>query len=179
MPFARLVAGPVDINTGLMENSVAWRWKPDYNFPSSQGTRCHQLAAFVSFYAPFAMLSDAPSVYEREKECFDFIRTIPQQWDETRALDGRIGEYTVIARRSGSTWFVAAMTNWNGRKVDINLDFLDKDTKYRITVFRDGPNCDRDARDYLTDSWEFTGPTLFPNYMQDGGGFVARIEKCE
>ncbi|MFC6954166.1 glycoside hydrolase family 97 catalytic domain-containing protein [Halorubellus litoreus] len=56
---------------------------------------------------------------------FDFIENLPvADWDETRVLDSSIGEYVVTAKRSGSEWFLGAMTNGTARDVTVNLDFL-------------------------------------------------------
>ena len=68
----------------------------------SQGTRCRQLAEYVIFDSPLNMLCDSPSNYMKEKECTEFIAAVPEVWDETVGLDGKVGEYIAIARRSGS-----------------------------------------------------------------------------
>ena len=61
---------------------------------------------YVIFEAPFNMLCDSPTNYEREPECTQFIAEIPTVWDQTVALDGKVGQYAVLARRAGDagTW---------------------------------------------------------------------------
>ena len=86
------------------------------------GTRAHQLAMYVVYDSPLQMLSDTPSAY-RGQPGSEFLKVVPATWDETRVLDGKIGEYVVIARRRGSDWFVGAMTD-GARKVAIPLGFL-------------------------------------------------------
>ena len=95
IPFIRLVAGPCDYTQGAMRNAAPGNYRPVNSEAMSQGTRCHQLAEYVVFDAPLTMLCDSPSNYLREPECTDFIAGIPTVWDETVALDGRIGEYVV------------------------------------------------------------------------------------
>ena len=67
----------------------------------SLGTRCHQLAMYVVYESPLQMLADSPSNYLREPEAMEFLGPVPTVWDETKVLDGKIGEYVIIARRSG------------------------------------------------------------------------------
>ena len=77
--------------------------------PMSMGTRCRQLAEYVIFEAPLSMLCDSPVLYERESECTSYISDIPTVWDETRALNGKIGEYISMARRKGDVWYVGSV----------------------------------------------------------------------
>jgi alpha-glucosidase len=46
-------------------------------------------------------------------------------WDETVALDGKVGDYAVIARQSGDTWYVAGMTDWDARTLEVDFSFLE------------------------------------------------------
>ena len=39
---------------------------------------------------------------------------------ETRVLDGKLGDYVVIARRKGQDWFLGAMTDWTPRALEID-----------------------------------------------------------
>jgi alpha-glucosidase len=61
------------------------------------------------------MMADNPTAYQKEQESTDFIAAVPTTFDETVALDGKVGEYVAIARRKGSTWHIGAMTNWDAR----------------------------------------------------------------
>ena len=110
--------------------------------PMSQGTRVHQMAMYTLFEAPLQMLADSPSAYEREQECTDFIAQVPTTFDETVAIDGQLGEYAVVARRKGTTWYVAAMTDWTPRQLTISLSFLGSGT-HKASIFADGVNADK------------------------------------
>ena len=90
----------------------------------SSGTRCHQLGMYVVFESPLQMLSDNPSNYYREPECMEFLSAVPSVWDDTKVLDAKVSDYIAIARRSGETWYVGAMTDWDSRTLELNLDFL-------------------------------------------------------
>lgn len=75
------------------------------------------------FEAPLTMLCDSPSNYEREGECAEFIASIPTVWDETIALNSKIGEFVTIARRKGEVWYIGSMTDWNKRSIELDLSF--------------------------------------------------------
>ena len=142
----------------------------------SQGTRCRQLAEYVVFDAPLNMLCDSPSNYMQEKECTDFIATVPEVWDETKGLDGKVGEYIAMARRSGSEWYVGAMTDWSARDITLDLSFL-PEGEYTVTLYRDGINADRAARDYRKEVVCLPADRKIAVSMAPGGGFAARIVK--
>ena len=147
VPFTRYVAGPADYTQGAMRNAGRRNYYPSNSEPMSQGTRCHQLAEYVVFDAPITMLCDSPSNYRQEPECTDFIASIPTVWDETVALDGKIAEYVVIARRSGSTWYIGALGNWEARDLEIDLSPLGIQHAEGVS-FVDGVNAHRAARDW-------------------------------
>ena len=147
IPYIRMVAGNLDYTQGAMDNATKYHFRAIYTNPMSQGTRCHQLAEYVIFESPFNMLCDSPTKYMQNQECVDFIASVPTVWDETVALDGKLGEYAVIARRSGDTWYIGAITNWEARTVEIEVPrFARNDSS--VIVYQDGVNANRNAEDY-------------------------------
>ena len=100
LPFLRAVAGPMDYTQGAMRNATKSNFRPVNSEPMSQGTRCHQLALYLIFDSPLNMLCDSPTNYIAEQQCTDFICAVPTVWDDTRMLDGKIGEYVITARKS-------------------------------------------------------------------------------
>ena len=173
IPFVRLVAGPADYTQGAMRNAAKGCYAPINSEPMSQGTRCRQLAEYVVFDAPFTMLCDAPTNYEREPECTAFIASIPTVWDETIALDGRIGEYVVMARRSGSKWYIAAMTDWNARELTIEIPEAIPDGAV-ATLWCDGINADRSGEDYSKETVHLEGGCITVD-LAPGGACVLVI----
>lgn len=176
IPFIRQFAGPMDYTQGAMRNAIKKNYNPVNSEPMSQGTRCRQLATYVIFDSPLNMLCDNPSNYKREPECTAFIARIPTVWDETLGLDGKVGEYITMARRSGDEWYVGGLTNWDKRDITVDLSFLGEGF-YEIELFKDGINADRAACDYkrvvmpVPENRQLK-VTLFP-----GGGFAGRIER--
>ena len=178
-PFIRQVVGPVDYTPGAMRNSIRGQFQPVSSQPMSQGTRAHQVAAYVVFESPLSMLCDAPSAYETpyNKPCLDFMSQIPTTWDETRVLKANIGSLIVVARRKGTTWWVAGITNWAARTdFLVTLEFAQG---RHLTILSDGKNADRDASDYRIDEMELDDPKTTKNTLQldmkPGGGFVAVV----
>lgn len=175
-PYIRMLAGPVDYTQGAMRNANRRNYHPVNSEPMSQGTRCHQLAQYVIFESPLNMLCDNPSSYRMEPECTRFIAEIPTVWDETKALDGVVGEYIVMARRHGDTWYIGGLTNWNKREVTVDLGFLGDQFK-TVELFRDGVNADRAARDYKRESITMPASKKMTLTLMQGGGFAAKITR--
>jgi len=171
IPFIRMVAGPMDYTQGAMRNANKDNFAAVYTEAMSQGTRCRQLAEYVIFESPFNMLCDSPSNYKNEDECTRFIASVPTVWDETIALDGKVGEYLVIARRKGSHWYVGAITNWEERDLVIDLSKLPNFSAKSGHVFRDGVNANRAARDYTSETIQVMGDKV-KVHLAKGGGSV-------
>jgi alpha-glucosidase len=140
----------------------------------SQGTRCHQLAMYVVYESPLQMLADSPSNYDREPDAMEFLGPAPTVWDETRVLDARLGDYVVVARRSGHAWYLAAMTDWTARDLDVDLSFL-PEGRFDIDAYEDGVNADRAGSDYRRRKSEGDRTTKLTLRLAPGGGWAARI----
>ena len=128
LPFTRFLCGPAD-------------YTPCYFNGRVKNTKAHQLAMPVVYYSPVTFLYwyDLPNAYKGEQE-LDFWKYCPTVWDESKALQGEIGEFVVQARRSGDDWFVGAMTGLQARDITINTaDFLQKGKKYRVEMYNDDP----------------------------------------
>ena len=174
VPYIRMVAGPMDYTQGAMRNASRGNYRPVNSEPMSQGTRCRQLAEYVVFYSPLNMLCDSPSNYMKEKDCTEFIAAVPEVWDESRGLAGKVGEYIAIARRSGSDWYVGAMTDWSAREMTLDLSFLPEGS-YQVELYRDGVNADRAASDYRKEIVDLPSDRKINIKMAPGGGWAAKI----
>ena len=134
--FTRLLAGPMDFTPGIFDLLRARR--PEE--PRVRTTLAKQLALYVVIYSPLQMAADLPENYERQP-AFQFIRDVAVDWDTTRVLDGRIGDYVAVARRErgGQTWFVGAITDEERRTLDLSLAFLTPGRRYVAEIYADGP----------------------------------------
>ena len=164
----------MDYTQGAMRNATRGNFRAVNSEAMSQGTRCRQLAEYVVFDSPLNMLCDSPSNYMKELECTGFIASVPTVWDETRGIDGKVGEYIAMARRSGDVWYIGAMTDWNARQLVLDLSFL-PEGDYEVELFRDGINADRAASDYRKEIIPLDSSRQLPVSMAPGGGFAARI----
>ena len=175
MPYIRMMAGPVDYTPGAMRNASKKDFKDIYYNPMSQGTRCHQLAAYVVHDSPLTMLADNPTIYKREQECTDFIVSIPNKGImETRVLQGKMGEFIVTARKVGDNWYIGGMTDWNARTITLDFDFLDEGS-YEVTLFKDGANADKQAEDYRKEIFTVAKDSKKVIRMASGGGFAMSV----
>lgn len=174
-PFIRMMAGPVDFTPGAMRNATKRDFQPIYYNPMSQGTRCHQLAMYVVYDSPLTMFCDAPTYYKREDAYTRFLASIPMEVDDTRVLDGKMGEYIVTARRKENTWYVGGMTNWDARTISVDCSFLPKGKHYIATLITDGINAEKQASDYTTTEQKVNANTRLDIHMASGGGFAIRI----
>lgn len=176
IPFIRMLAGPMDYTQGAMRNATKRSYRAVYSEPMSQGTRCRQLAQYVIFESPLNMMCDAPSAYLSERECSDFIAAIPTVWDETKVIDGAIGEYIAIARRKADVWYVGGMGGWSARSVELDLSFLGEGA-FTAEIFRDGINANRAARDYVKETTPIPAGRKITLNISPGGGYALKISK--
>jgi alpha-glucosidase len=174
LPYIRMFAGPMDYIPATVRNSTKYNFRPIDDYPMGQGTRAHAMALFIILNSPMTMLPDSPSDYYREKECTDFLKKIPVEWDDTRLLQGKIARYTILARRSGNEWFVGAITDWNERTIDLETGFLEPG-KYRLEAIEDGVNANKRAEDYKKIEMDFQAGEVLKLKLASGGGWVARI----
>lgn len=171
LPFTRMVAGPMDYTPGAMKNVVTANFHPAFTAPMSMGTRAHQAAMYVLYESPLQMLADSPSAYLADKTYTSYIAQIPTVWDETVPLEAKIGEYAVIARRHGTTWYVSAMADWNGKELELSLPFADG-TSFDVEILQDGINSDTHPSDYKIVRQQWNGKDNMAIKIMPGGGWV-------
>ena len=177
IPYLRMLAGPMDYTPGAMTNAMKDNFFGNNDHPMSQGTRVHQMAMYTTFEAPLQMLADSPTKYMQNQECTDFIAQIPTTFDETIALDGKLGAYTLIARRKGTIWYVAAMTDWRPRDLTVDLSFLSPE-QHEADIFADGTNATKEATDYQHHHQKVSTTSRFNIHLSSGGGWTAIITPC-
>jgi alpha-glucosidase len=176
IPFGRMMAGPMDYTPGAMRNAQEKDYKPIFDTPMSMGTRCHQLAMFVCYESPLQMLCDAPSNYYKEPECMEFLSAVPTVWDETIVLDAKVSDYLMVARRSGDSWYIGGMTDWEGRDLALNLSFLPEGKQYEMILYQDGVNADRIAVDFKQSKLSVDRTYQEIIHLAKGGGLSAMLK---
>jgi len=177
LPFIRGVAGPMDYEPGQMRNAQREAFRVIEAQPMSQGTRVHQMAMFVVYESPWAKMGGNVSDYFREPRYTELLASIPTTWDETRVLDGAVGDFVITARwaQDGDVW-VGAMTDWSPREIELPLDFLGEGI-HDAEIYEDGPNADRYGADWYCDRREVMARGHLTIRMAPGGGWVARFRR--
>lgn len=178
LPFIRGVVGPMDYEPGAMRNAARGKFRAMGSHPMSQGTRMQQAALLVVYDCLYAKLGGNVSDYRQEPEFTRFLASIPTLWRETKVIDARAGKYLVMARQSpGGDWWLAAMTDWEPRELDVPLDFLGPG-RFAAELRADGPNAHAFAHDHVVSRREVTGVERLRVTLAPGGGFVARLTRA-
>jgi len=171
IPFTRNLAGPMDYTPGCFQNATREQFRPRNIEPMCQGTRAHQLAMYVVFFSPLAMLSDYPESYDHQPG-MDFLDKVPTVWDETRAPNGEPAQYVTVARRHGNTWYLGSMTNWDARDLKVPLSFLGSGA-YQLQLFADGADADKVATSLEISSRRVSSSEVLQLHLAPGGGAAA------
>ncbi len=177
LPFTRLLAGPMDFTPGTFGLTFP-EWRP-YN--RVQTTLAKQLALMVVIYTPWQMASDLPENYLKFPKAFEFIKNVPTNWEKTKALNSKIGDYTVIARkdRESDRWYLGAVTDEQGRSVTIKLDFLEPGASYRVNAYQDARSATWTDNPYAMEiySTRVRADGTFDLHLAPGGGTALEFIK--
>lgn len=176
LPFMRNFVGPMDYTPGSMVSAHPEDVHYTRTNAMSVGTRSYQLALYVVFESGLQMLADNPIYYNREKDCLDFMASVPVVWDETRCLYAKVGEAVVVARRKGDKWYIGGISGSKGKEVTINLDFLSEGKEYNMEYFQDGVNAERQAMDYKKKNEKVNASSNITIRMVRNGGWAAVLE---
>lgn len=141
LPFTRFLGGPMDFTPGIVDLHFEEANRPQNRVNT---TLAKQLALYVVLYSPLHMAADLPENYEANLEPFQFIVDVPTDWQDTRVLHSRIGDYVTIVRqdRNSEDWFLGSITDEEGRMLETPLQFLDPGRKYITEIYRDGEKAD-------------------------------------
>lgn len=177
--FTRMLAGPMDFTPGIFDLRLASSGTPHTPEQSRpRTTLAKQLALYVVLYSPVQMAADLPENYAG-KPAFRFIRDVAVDWDTTRVLQGRIGDYVAVARKAKGRdeWFVGAITDEDPRTLDVRLDFLPAGHRYVAEIYADGPCASwRDNPEQVAiSSRPVTSATRLSLRLAAGGGQAIRL----
>ena len=173
LAYTRMLAGPMDYTPGGFNNATKAEFVPRNAFPMVMATRAHETALYVVFETALQMLADYPGAYEDQKE-LDFLRAVPAAWDETRVVAGEPVKYIAIARRSGSDWYLGAITDWDAREVQIPLNFLGSGS-YKADIYSDAPDAATYPKNTVRDQRNVDARTVLTLKLAPAGGCAIRI----
>ena len=129
LPFTRNVFDPMDFTPVVLDR-----------FPRTQRrtSSAFELALSVLFTSGIQHYAEIPDgmakapAYVRE-----FLKGVPDVWDDTRFIDGHPGRFAVLARRGGGRWYVAGV-NGEGAEKKLTLDLRELRPRGPGTLIADG-----------------------------------------
>lgn len=145
--FTRMLAGAGD-------NTICY-FAP--RVTEKMGGHVSQLAKAVMLYSPWQFLfwydrppnsSDVIGGVPGAKDYIEltpeleFFKNMPTVWDDTKVLEGKIGAYATVARKTGNDWFLGSLTGENSHVLQMNLSFLDTGKSYEASVYSYDPEID-------------------------------------
>jgi alpha-glucosidase len=186
IPFTRGLAGATDFNPGIFDIKFESLKTKDYNwrvekmpqYPKNPGpyvktTLAKQLALKVIIYSPLEMSPDLPENYFGHP-AFQFIRDVGIVWDESKVLNGEIGEYITMARKKKDSeeWYLGAASNEDERELSVALDFLDENRTYEAVIYADGADAhwDKNPTAYQINTKQVTSRDTLKIDLAAGGG---------
>jgi alpha-glucosidase len=159
LPFTRFLAGAADYTPvvfGERRKETSW---------------AHQIATAVVFTSPVLVFGGHPQSL-LDNPAVEMIKSLPSVWDETIVLPASdIGELAAVARRRGTTWFVAVLNGPTNRTLRIDLGFLGK-ARYDALVVRDNRD---DAAAVVVEKTRAAAGTPLTIELRPAGGFIARL----
>lgn len=195
LPFTRNLAGPMDFTPGIFDvryhntvNKAAKNDKyevdPNHNYEFFvNSTLAHQLALYVVFYSPIQMVADLPDNYREHPKALQFIRNVPVDWAESYVPEAKVGDYCVTVRKDkhSENWYVGAITDDQPRDITLSFDYLNPNTIYEATIYRDGSGAGWNTRPqcYVVERCTVTNVDRLKLHMASGGGFAIELQPQE
>ncbi|NQU33112.1 MAG: glycoside hydrolase family 97 protein [Bacteroidetes bacterium] len=171
--FTRMLAGPIDFTPGVFDIKLPTKENNQVNT-----TIAHQLALYVVIYSPIQMACDLTENYEGNC-AFDFIKDVGVDWEQTKVLNGEVGDFVTIAREERGTgnWFVGSITDENSRDITINFDFLPANISYKAMVYKDAPNThwNDNPTSYELEELTITNDLVKTFHLAEGGGLAISL----
>lgn len=187
LPFTRMLAGPMDFTPGIFNFDFNANNKQKKGI-RPQTTLAKQLALYVVLYSPVQMAADLPRHYKANLPAFQFIRDVPTNWQQSKAIAGEVGDYVVFARQErkgqgqeGADWYLGALTDELARTIEVPLTFLDKNKDYQAQIYRDGEKADwlNNPYDLIIEQKTVTAKDKLLLPLASSGGVAIRFKLME
>jgi len=157
--FTRLLMGPFDYTPEIGREGK---------------TYCHQVS-MVSLYQGRPTIRGGMKQWSPGGEGgaeIEFIKKWPGIFDETK-VTAELGKSVIMAKRNGSSWFVAGMSGPDAQSVTYPLDFLTPGKSYTASVFSDVAGSRKSERSEK----QVTSKTVLPIAMNANGGHLMIVEE--
>jgi alpha-glucosidase len=147
VPFTRMVAGPVSYTPGIF--NITWDpggpGRPPWRTLERtrvHSTRAAQMAIYPVYLSGLQMMADVPENYEGQPG-LEFLERVPTTWDDTVALNGQVGDYVTVARRSGPDWFIGSINDEQPKSLSVPLrSLLAPGVRYVANIYGDARTTD-------------------------------------
>lgn len=132
LPFTRNAFDPMDFTpmnlTGLTNSNCIRKTTPAF-----------ELALSVMFLSGIQHYAQSPEgMAQVSVDVKEFLKNLPEYWDDVEFIDGFPGKFVVMARRSGDHWYISGINGENEeRKISLDLNSFLKD---HAILFTDGEN---------------------------------------
>jgi len=166
-PFTRNAVGPMDYTpVGFSDNNNPHRT-----------TVAHELALAVVFESGWVHFTDKAEAYLGLPDApKNFLKQVPVTWDETRFVAGYPGQFVILARRKGDTWYVAGVNGQKeAREQQVATASWLPEGSYELKRIGDG----KDARSFDSQAQILAPGQGFTVKMLPYGGFVATLKKTQ
>ena len=178
IPFTRMLGGHMDFTPGGFIHGTKETFQPGEQtglpYTMVMGTRCYQLAMLVVYESALQVICDSPYNYRKDPAGLDFLKIVPTTWDETKFLDGKVGDYIIVARKSGSDWYVGGMSDWTPRSLNVSFGFLGPGN-FKAEIWKDAPDADKIPAHLVKESISLNSQVKKEINLAPGGGFVMQI----
>ncbi len=176
LPFTRLLSGPMDFTAGILDVEIS----QGYPGRRVHSTAAKQLALLVTVYSPIQMYADLPENYQGQP-AFQFLKDVPTDWEDTKVLNGAIGQYITTVRKdiNSEDWYLGSITNEQSREFDISLSFLDPQARYEAQIYADAPGTDlnNNPEAISITTKEVTAKDNLRLHLGAGGGAAVRFKQ--
>lgn len=181
LPFTRFVAGAADYTICYYRQEFGRlnTAQDNYGVPRSKSiktTPAHQLALAVVYYSPLQYMYwyDKPSDSQDEPE-LKFFDDVYTTWDDTKVLQGEVGEFITVTRRKGEEWFIGSITNNEARNLPVDLSFLPKNANYIAEIYTDGDPSIPTRTKVKVSKYRVKNPTILNFHLKASGGSAVRL----
>jgi len=141
LPFTRNVVGAMDYTPVTFTNS---------QFPhiTSYG---HELALSVVFESGFQHMADRPEgYYDLPDAAKNFLKEVPNAWDNTKLINGYPGKDLIIARNKGNAWYIGGISAEKYPKEEtLTFNYLPDNITYKMTLIADGEHDKKLVTQYI------------------------------
>ena len=148
MALINALQGPLDMNNGIFDIkgvNAGERQKGPKVLNSLKTTVTAEAARTLIILSGLVCIPDAPEAYREKSDLFEFIEKMPVgQWDDTRILHAKMGDYITTARKHEDEWFIGSV-HATGGILPINFNFLEEGQQYDITYYEDAEDTHSDT----------------------------------